>query len=263
MSNLAQAFQKGEQENRALLIGYVSAGYPTVEKSIQIAQAMIKGGVDVLEVGVPYSDPVMDGPVIQRASEISLNNGTRTADVFKVVKAISNLVPALVMTYWNPVEKYQTNKFAQALTEAGGIGLITPDLTVEESAPWIDISNQLELARVYVLAQSSTDERIIKVAQESSGFIYAASLMGVTGTRNSVSSGAQTLVERIRSHSNLPVAVGLGVSNKAQAAEVAKYANAVIVGSAFIKIIQEESDFNIALQQVENLAKDLRSGLSK
>ena len=159
--------------------------------------------------------------------------------------------------------KYQTNKFAQALTEAGGIGLITPDLTVEESALWIDISNQLELARVYVLAQSSTDERIIKVAQESSGFIYAASLMGVTGTRNSVSSGAQTLVERIRSHSNLPVAVGLGVSNKAQAAEVAKYANAVIVGSAFIKIIQEESDFNIALQQVENLAKDLRSGLSK
>ena len=103
MSNLAQAFQKGEQENRALLIGYVSAGYPTVEKSIQIAQAMIKGGVDVLEVGVPYSDPVMDGPVIQRASEISLNNGTRTADVFKVVKAISNLVPALVMTYWNQI----------------------------------------------------------------------------------------------------------------------------------------------------------------
>jgi len=254
MSSLKSAFEIGKKDNRALLIGYISAGYPTLEKSIEMAKAMIAGGVDVIEVGLPYSDPVMDGPIIQRSSEESLRNGTRTSDVFQVVKSLSTSVPTLVMTYWNPVEKYQTNKFAQALT---------PDLTVEESARWIDISNQLELARVYVLAQSSTDERIIKVAQESSGFIYAASLMGVTGTRNSVSSGAQTLVERIRSHSNLPVAVGLGVSNKAQAAEVAKYANAVIVGSAFIKIIQEESDFNIALQQVENLAKDLRSGLSK
>lgn len=263
MSSLKSAFEIGKKDNRALLIGYISAGYPTLEKSIEMAKAMIAGGVDVIEVGLPYSDPVMDGPIIQRSSEESLRNGTRTSDVFQVVKSLSTSVPTLVMTYWNPVEKYQVAKFSEELKSAGGVGLITPDLTVEESEQWVQKSTELDLARVYVLAPSSSELRITKVTEKSSGFVYAASLMGVTGTRNQVSSSAQGLVERIRHQTGLPVAVGLGVSNKEQASEVAKYADAVIVGSAFIKIVQEESDFEVALSKLKNLAAELRSGLQK
>ena len=203
MSSLKSAFEIGKKDNRALLIGYISAGYPTLEKSIEMAKAMIAGGVDVIEVGLPYSDPVMDGPIIQRSSEESLRNGTRTSDVFQVVKSLSTSVPTLVMTYWNPVEKYQVAKFSEELKSAGGVGLITPDLTVEESEKWVQKSTELDLARVYVLAPSSSELRITKVTEKSSGFVYAASLMGVTGTRNQVSSSAQGLVERIRHQTGL------------------------------------------------------------
>ena len=262
MSNLAQAFQKGEQENRALLIGYVSAGYPTVEKSIQIAQAMIKGGVDVLEVGVPYSDPVMDGPVIQRAGEIALANGAKASNVLEVVSGVSKLeVPVVVMTYWNPIEKYGVNNFAQDLKTAGGSGLITPDLTIEEAEEWNGVSQEKDLAKIFVVAPSSTEERLPRVTENCSGFVYAASLMGVTGARSVVSSEAKSLVDRVKKVSKLPVAVGLGVSNGEQARAVAQFADGVIVGSAFLKIVQEESDFETALTRIRELATELREGI--
>lgn len=260
-SSLHESFARAKTENRALLIGYMPAGFPTLEKSISLIAAMIKGGVDVIEVGFPYSDPVMDGPVIQQAAEVALKNGTSANDVFKVVSTAT--VPTLVMSYWNPIERFGAELFASTLEKNGGVGVITPDLTVEESENWISVTDKNKIGRVYVVAPSSKDERLKKVSTACSGFVYAASLMGVTGARNVVSNAAESLVERVRNYTSLPVAVGLGVSTREQAAQVAQYADGVIVGSAFIKLVLEARDHETALLQVESLASELAKGVRK
>lgn len=257
--NLQAVFDKAKSENRAALIGYMPAGFPNLELSKKIIAAMVDGGVDIIEVGFPYSDPVMDGAVIQEAAEISLANKTSIQDVFDVVQSIS--VPALVMSYWNPIEKAGVSGFAKRLAQVGGVGVITPDLTVEESQQWISVTDENDIARVYVVAPSSSDLRLPKVVNACSGFVYAASLMGVTGARNAVSGAAQSLVERVRQHTNLPVAVGLGVSTREQAAQVANYADGVIVGSAFIKLVLEAADEKDALERVKVLATELAQGV--
>jgi len=222
---------------------------------------MIDGGVDVIEVGLPYSDPVMDGPVIQRASEIALSNGVTTRDVFRTVSSSS--APTLVMSYWNPIERFGVSEFASALRDAGGVGVITPDLTVEESASWIDATDQGSLHRVYVVAPSTSDERLQKVTSKCSGFVYAASLMGVTGARSSISFEAESLVKRIRKVTNTPVCVGLGVSTGSQAREIADYADGVIVGSAFIKLILEADSESEANSKVKSLAEELAAAVRR
>jgi tryptophan synthase alpha chain len=264
MANLSSVFEKANSENRAALIGFITAGFPDKKSSIEIAKEMIAGGVDIIEVGFPYSDPVMDGPVIQKAGEEALANGIKSADVLDIVREISALqIPVLVMTYWNPIERYGVEKFANDLVTANGAGLITPDLTVEEAEDWNSFANKKDLAKVYVLAPSSSDRRVELVSKNCSGFIYAASLMGVTGTRNSVSGDASELVGRIKKVSNLPVAVGLGVSNGEQAKAVAAYADGVIVGSAFIKAVQNASNFEEGKIAVKKLAQELREGVAR
>ena len=261
MSSLVKSFESAKSENRALLIGYIPAGFPTLERSRSAIQAMIDGGVDVIEVGLPYSDPVMDGPVIQKASEIALSNGVTTRDVFRTVSSSS--VPTLVMSYWNPIERFGVNEFASALRDAGGVGVITPDLTVEESDSWIDATDQSSLHRVYVVAPSTSDERLIKVTSKCSGFVYAASLMGVTGARSNISSDAESLVERIKKVTDTPVCVGLGVSTGPQAREIAQYADGVIVGSAFIKLILEADSESDASSKVRALAEELAEAVRR
>ena len=256
---LDQVFALAKSEKRAALIGYMPAGFPSKEGSKRLIAAMIEGGVDIVEVGFPYSDPVMDGPVIQQAAEIALRNNTSAADVFDVVKTSS--APTLVMSYWNPIERYGVDRFAKDLASASGIGVITPDLTVEESQLWIDATESHGINRVYVVAPSSNDQRLSMVTAACSGFVYAASLMGVTGARSVVSSEAKSLVDRVKKVSKLPVAVGLGVSNGEQARAVAQFADGVIVGSAFLKIVQEESDFETALTRIRELAAELREGI--
>jgi tryptophan synthase alpha chain len=264
MSTLEKAFTKAKSENRAALIGFITAGFPDQKSSIEIASEMIAGGVDIIEVGFPYSDPVMDGPVIQKAGEIALAGGVKSKDVLEIVSAISALgVPVLVMTYWNPIEHYGVEKFAAELLKVGGVGLITPDLTIEEADSWNTVANAKNLAKVYVLAPSSSDERVKLVSENCSGFVYAASLMGVTGARNSVSGDASGLVTRIRKISNLPIAVGLGVSNGEQAKAVASYADGVIVGSAFIKAVQNAKNFSEGKIAVKKLAEELRAGVAR
>lgn len=258
---LSEIFVRAKAENRAALIGYMPAGFPTLDGSKKLIAAMVEGGVDIIEVGFPYSDPVMDGPVIQQAAEIALNNHTGADDVFDVVAATS--VPTLVMSYWNPIERYGAEKFSQRLSSASGVGVITPDLTVEESGEWITATNKNGIDRVYVVAPSTTDNRLAKVTSASSGFVYAASLMGVTGARTAVSDSASELVERVRNVTTLPVAVGLGVSNAEQAREVARYADGVIVGSAFIKLVLESPTIEEAVTRVRSLAEDLASGLRR
>lgn len=261
MSQLEKRLELARAENRALLIGYLPAGFPTLERSISAIKAMIEGGVDVIEVGLPYSDPVMDGPVIQQASETALTNGFKTGDVFEVVAA--SPAPTLVMSYWNPIERFGVAAFANELKKVGGEGVITPDLTIEESESWMSSTDKERLHRVYVVAPSTTDNRLTEVSARCSGFIYAASLMGVTGARTDISTAAQALVERIKKVSKTPVCVGLGVSTGAQAREIAKYADGVIVGSAFIKLILESNSESEANLKVRSLATELAAAVRR
>src|SRR4051812_49012972 len=202
---------------------------------------MVDAGVDVVEVGLPYSDPVIDGPTIQAAADLALRNGTRTADVLRTVEAVAATGAAVVvMTYWNPVLRYGVDRFARDLRQAGGQGLITPDLIPEEADDWLAAAEQHELDRVFLVAPSSSEARVASTVAACRGWVYAASTMGVTGARERTSSAAPALVERVRAvvpatTGELPVGVGLGVSSGAQAAEVASYADGVIVGSAFVR----------------------------
>ncbi len=261
MNRLSEVFARAKSENRAALIGYMPAGFPTKELSIQLANAMVEGGVDIVEVGFPYSDPVMDGPVIQQAAEISLRNGTGARDVLQTVSRVT--APTLVMSYWNPIERFGVENFASEVAKAGGVGVITPDLTIEESTEWISMTKQHNVDRVYVVAPSTSDARLADVTGACSGFVYAASLMGVTGTRTSVSDAAGDLVSRIRKVTKLPIAVGLGVSTADQAKQVASYADGVIVGSAFIKLVLESQSDNAAIDGVKALAKQLAAGVRR
>ena len=242
-SAVTLAFGKANADNRAALIGYLPAGFPTVTGAVQAAKTMAANGADIIEIGLPYSDPLMDGPVIAEAVHRALTAGTRIADVLGTVEAVAAAgVPVLVMTYWNPVEAYGVHAFARDLAQAGGSGLITPDLTPDEADPWLEASDSHGLDRVFLAAPSSTDERLAKITRACRGFVYAASLMGITGTRDAISGDASALVKRLREHTGPPVAVGLGVSNGAQAAQVAAFADGVIVGSAFVRRLLEAAD---------------------
>lgn len=258
MTALDELFVRTRAENRAALVGYLPAGFPDKATSIAAIEATIEGGVDLVEVGLPYSDPVMDGPVIQAAVTQALASGSRVSDVFDVVRASAALVPTVVMTSWNPVERHGVDAFAAALADAGGSGLITPDITPDEAGAWMDASASHQLNRIFLVAPSSTDERIAMTAAASSGFLYATAVMGVTGARTTTSSAAPVLVERVRAVSDIPVGVGLGIGTGAQANEVAQYADAVIVGSALVRALDESG-----LDGVRALSAELRAGVQR
>lgn len=264
MTALAEAFARAGAEERAALIGYLPAGFPTRDDSVRLLRAMVEAGVDIVEVGLPYSDPLMDGPVIQAAADQALRGGTTPADVISIAGDVAQTGAAtVVMSYWNPVERFGVDAFARELAAAGGCGVITPDLTPEESGAWAAATRENDIDRIYLVAPSSTDERLRTVSDACSGFVYAASTMGVTGARTSVSGAAETLVARVRRVTDLPVAVGLGVSTGEQAAEIAAYADGVIVGSAFIKLILEAPGIEEAEAAVAALARELAAGVRR
>ena len=256
--SLAEVFKQTRSEGRAALIGYLPAGYPTVDGSKDLLSAVIDGGADLVEVGVPYSDPVMDGPTIQAAAVEALRNGFRLKQLFEVVEAVSSRGgKAVVMTYWNPVHKYGVDAFARDLAAAGGLGIITPDLIPDEAEEWMAASTEHGLDRIFLVAPSSSEERIGKTVKAASGFVYATAVMGVTGARETVGAGARELVRRTREHTDLPIGVGLGVRSGAQAAEVASFADAVIVGSALVTQAGEGVD------AVRALSAELAEGVRK
>ena len=262
MSTLHEAFAAATADGRALLIGYLPAGFPSRGDDVAVIEAMVENGVDAIEIGLPYSDPLMDGPTIQDAVQRALDAGTHTDDVLRTVEAVARTgAPTLVMSYWNPLERYGVDRFATDLAAAGGIGVITPDLTPEEAGPWIAATDAAGIDRVFLVAPSSTDARIATVAAASSGFVYAASTMGVTGARTSVGDAARSLVERTKARTVLPVAVGVGVSTGAQAAEVAAYADGVIVGSAFVRAVLDAATPADAMAAVGVLAAELARGV--
>jgi tryptophan synthase alpha chain len=259
----ATAFASARAEGRAALIGYLPAGFPDVDGSIAALQVMVSAGCDVIEVGLPYSDPVMDGPTIQAAAQQALEQGVRTTDVLRTVEAVAATgVPTVVMTYWNPIERYGAERFAADLANAGGAGLITPDLTPDSAAEWIAAADARDLDKIFLVAPSSTDARIAMTVANCRGFVYATAVMGVTGARTATSDLAGPLVARTRRATQLPVGVGLGVSNGVQAAEVAAYADGVIVGSAFVRtLLDAGTDRAAGLAALEALTRDLSAGV--
>ncbi|MFI5781426.1 tryptophan synthase subunit alpha [Nocardia sp. NPDC051570] len=258
MSRLAATFAACRSEQRAALVGYLPVGYPDLPGSLDVLRTMVESGCDIVEIGVPYSDPTMDGPTIEDAAVRALRQGTRVRDVFRAVETVAAAGAApVVMTYWNPVLRYGVDAFARDLAAAGGLGLITPDLIPDEADAWFAASDAHDLDRVFLVAPSSTEERLVMTIEASSGFVYAASTMGVTGARDTVSSMAPELCARIRTHSDIPIGVGLGVRSGAQAAEIAAYADGVIVGSALVSAAAEGLDAVRAL--TTELAQGVRS----
>ncbi len=246
----ADVLTRARQGGRAALVGYLPAGFPSVQGAVDAAKVLIDAGTDVIELGLPYSDPSMDGPVIQRAVDQALRSGIRTRDVLATVEQVASYssdAAVLVMTYWNPVLRYGVDAFARDLVSAGGAGLITPDLTPDSGPAWVRTADVNELDKVFLVAPSSTPQRLADTVAACRGFVYAASLMGVTGERASVGDQAQSLVARAREAAALTggpehVCVGLGVSTPEQAAEVARYADGVIVGSALVRCLLDAGD---------------------
>jgi tryptophan synthase alpha chain len=264
-STTATAFAAARSEGRAALVGYLPAGFPDIEGSVEALRLMVAAGCDVIEIGFPYSDPVMDGPTVQAAAQQALEAGTRTADVLRTVEAVAATgVPTLVMTYWNPVERYGVERFARDLASAGGSGLITPDLVPDEAGVWVEAADEHGLDKVFLVAPSSSDPRLAMTAGSCRGFVYATAVMGVTGARESSSDLAEPLVTRVRAVSDLPVGVGLGVSSGDQAAEVAGFADGVIVGSAFVRrLLDAGSDRAAGLAALGELTRDLADGVRR
>lgn len=263
-TNLRAGFDRARAAGRAALVGYVPAGFPSYDGAVAAARAMVEAGVDIVEIGLPYSDPMIDGPVIQDAVHRALQGGTRIADVLRTVEAVAATgASTAVMTYWNPVDQYGCQRFARDLAAAGGAGVITPDLTPEEAAPWLDATAAAGVDPVFLVAPSSTDRRIATVAEVTGGFVYAASTMGVTGARGRVGDRAAGLVARVRARTDLPVAVGLGVRDGGQAAEVASFADGVIVGSAFVQRLLDAGTAaeSRGVADVRVLAADLAEGV--
>ncbi|WP_030159051.1 tryptophan synthase subunit alpha [Glycomyces sp. NRRL B-16210] len=257
------AFAKTRAEDRSALVGYLPAGFPTLADSIKAVDIMIDHGADLIELGLPYSDPVMDGPAIQKAADRALAAGFRTRQVFEVTEAVAGRVPILVMTYWNLVERYGVDRFARDFAAAGGAGLITPDLIPDEAGEWIAASDAHDLDRIFLVAPSSTEERIASTVAACRGFVYAQSVMGVTGARAATSAAAPELVRRTRAHTDLPVGVGLGVKNGDQAAEIGAYGDAVIVGSAIVGCYLESEDIPSGHQRLAELTADLAEGVRR
>ena len=262
LSSTARSLHGLREQGRAALIGYLPLGFPDLAGSVAAARTMVEAGVDIVELGLPYTDPVMDGPTIQHAVEKSLAAGTRVRDVMGAVEEISSTgAPVLVMSYWNPVLRYGVDAFARDLAAAGGAGLVTPDLIPDEAGEWLAASDAHGLDRIFLVAPSSTAERLAMTAAATRGFVYAASTMGVTGTRGSVGSDAERLVAETRTAGADLVCVGLGVSTAAQAAEVARYADGVIVGSAFVRAIADAADLPTGLAALREVVGPIADGV--
>lgn len=256
-------------EHRAATVGYFPVGYPDVERSMQAMEAIVEGadgrGADLVEIGIPYSDPLMDGKVIQRAATQALQGGVRTRDVFRAAERVAQAgAMPLTMTYWNLIEAYGVDAFARDFANAGGGGVITPDLPADDCEEWMAATDAHGLDRIFLIAPSSTDERLTMTMQASRGWVYATSVMGVTGARQQTSEAAPRIVERARAADpTIPVGIGLGISNGEQAHEIAAFADLVIVGSALISKIENATDFSSGLADLHALAGDIAAGGSK
>lgn len=257
MSAVERAIDAANAERRGAVIGYLPVGFPDLDTSVEAACAVLDAGFDVLEFGLPYSDPVMDGPVIQAATVEALARGFRVDDVFEAIRRVTERTgkPVLVMTYWNLVLQHGVEAFARDLAAAGGAGLITPDLIPDEAADWLEASERHGLDRIFLAAPTSSDERLAMITRRSRGFVYTVSTMGITGARADVDRAARILSDRLHAVGCERACVGLGISTGAQVAEVLEYAEGAIVGSALVRGLGEGG-----IDGVRRVALELAAG---
>lgn len=261
-ASVSAVLDAAKAQGRSALIGYLPVGYPDVERSCRAMAAMVEEGVEIVEVGLPYSDPVLDGVTIQLAAEAALARGTRIADVFTAVRAAADAgAPAVVMSYYNPMLQYGLERFAEDLAAAGGAGVILPDLTPEVAQEWLAAASTHGLETTFLVAPSSTQERIHSTVAATTGFVYAASLMGVTGERATVGEQAERLVRDTRAAGAAHVCVGLGVTTGEHAARVARYADGVIVGSALVRCLVDNDGEAQALDALRAKVRELARGV--
>ncbi|AXR73465.1 MULTISPECIES: tryptophan synthase subunit alpha [Auritidibacter] len=259
-SRCTEKIEAARQAGRTAFIGYLPAGFPTLQDSIQAAIELGRNGADIIEIGLPYSDPVMDGEVIQKATAHALNNGFHTDQVFQLVNDVTAATDAavVVMTYWNLVSRLGVTEFARRLAEAGGAGLVTPDLVPEEADEWFTASDRYELDRIFLTAPSSSDERVELVVNSSRGFVYAVSVMGVTGARQHVSEAAQRVVDRAHRAGAPRVCVGLGISQPEHIQQIGRYADGAIVGTALVSALRDHGPVAVG-----ELAAKLATGTAR
>ena len=263
--NLVDKFEELKERNEKALIGFITAGYPCADDTSKIALAMVKGGVDILELGLPFSDPIADGVTIQRASESSLRAGMNPDLYFDVASGIKG-VEKVCLTYYNLVLQRGLEQFVNDCSSAGIKGLIVPDLPVEESKPLLKVCTDHETNLIFLVAPTTTDKRMAKILDDASGFIYVVSLLGVTGTREKLSDGIRPITGRIREKERelskdaaipIPLAVGFGISKPEHVRAVCEVADGAIVGSAFIRII--ESGLGLGLEEREDMLKEIEA----
>lgn len=260
MGVIDSVIAKANQESAGALIGYIPAGYPDVPTSIDAAVALLENGFDAIELGIPYSDPVMDGAVIQKATTYALEQGFKVADFFEVIRGIGkrSIKPVLTMTYYNIIHAYGLDRFAADFVAAGGVGVIIPDLIVDEAAPWLAVAETHGIETIFLASSTSTDERLARIVQASTGFVYAVSTLGVTGARDSLDQSAHELVERLKANGARHSCVGIGISNAVQVEEVLRYAEGAIVGSALVAALIEGG-----VPQLTQLAVNLSKGKAR
>lgn len=259
-SPVGDAIEAAKRDRAGALIGYLPAGFPDLETSVEAAVALLESGFDVLEFGMPYSDPVMDGPVIQAATVEALENGFRVDDVFEAIRRVRARVdkPIVVMTYWNLVLQHGVERFARELREAGGAGLITPDLVPDEGADWVAAADEFGLDRIFLAAPTSSDERLRMISERSRGFVYTVSTMGITGARADVDAAARTLADRLHAVGCERACVGIGISTPEQVREVLGYAEGAIVGSVLVRALADGG-----IDEVRRVAAELATGTER
>ncbi|MFC5338122.1 tryptophan synthase subunit alpha [Leucobacter denitrificans] len=259
-SRVEQAIRAAKVDRKGALVGYLPASFPDLDTSVEAAIALARNGADVLEIGVPYSDPVMDGLVIQEATQTALAGGFKLTHLFEVVRRVTMEVdtPVLVMTYWNPVAQYGVERFAQDLAAAGGAGLITPDITPDSAAEWIEVSKRVGLDRVFLAAPTSTPERLRMISENSTGFVYTVSTMGITGERAELDAAARGLTESLREAGSALACVGIGISNADHVSTTLDYADGAIVGTAFVKALRDGG-----VEKLSQVVREIAAGTNR
>jgi tryptophan synthase alpha chain len=260
MSRLAETFANLRRDGRTGLVTYTTAGDPDLTRSAEILKTLDRAGADVLEVGVPFSDPLADGPVIQRATERALAAGTTLAGVLDLVKSIRQEVkaPIVIFSYANPLLRMGLVPFAERAAAAGVDGVLALDLPIEEADELRSVLAASGVDTIFLLSPTTTEARIRKAAELGRGFLYGISRLGVTGARDRVASGAEAMVRRIRQHTTMPIALGFGISRPEHVAEVGLYADAAVVGSALVSLIAEASGSPRLLERVERYVRELK-----
>jgi len=255
MNKIENTFKELKQTGRKALIPYLMAGDPSLDATKQFVSELEEAGADIIELGVPFSDPLADGPVIQRAHERALQKGISLKKVIALVKEIrqSSHIPLILMTYYNPVFKFGVETFIKEAADSGVDGVIIPDLTPDEAHDFISVARKHKIDTIFLLAPTSTLDRIKRVVKVSTGFIYYVSITGITGAKLAIGDPMKNTLKLIKSNTNKPVAVGFGISNPEEAAEISKLAEGVIIGSAIVRLIAEGKDIKDFVKKIKEM----------